>query len=461
MAESPNTNTEIIHKPTGAIHARPNYKFEPFTASEKKLSNICFANSAKQGFLAKKYFIPIDVVFDLLGNEKSHNREWLEEVGDSLVGKKIEWNIFGQDNTRDWGVCTFFSAFGITRGKVWYRLNDEAVEQMKDSEIYGRFALEIEKDMTNVYAINLYEHLIGHISLHPDEPEVELEPIDVEDLRYKVYDARGTSYGEFKVLKKRVIVPSIQMVNDITDIKVEADYIRKGRPVKQVIFTVKRKKHYQMALPYTRVPEDAVESEADEEKELQIINLLTDHGVSKRKAKTLATKFDADHITSNLNYVLEQKEAGKDIKGLGGYIVKAIEEDYRPKKTPAEIKKEEENKKRAAEARKKKAEAAAVQAREEYVKERKIAWDRYRQGVYQDYIRSLTKVERDKFKAHLLETLDERDAANVRAQSLSWAGTGFAVIRVMPHLFDSDPKFSSEEEFEKGWDRRREFKEAA
>ncbi len=56
--------------------------------------------------------------------------------------------------------------------------------------------------------------------------------------------------------------------------------------------------------------------------------------VSERKAKALVKKYEPQRISENIELVEREHQAGK-VKVLSAYLIRAIEDDYRPRLPPA------------------------------------------------------------------------------------------------------------------------------
>jgi hypothetical protein len=121
--------------------------------------------------------------------------------------------------------------------------------------------------------------------------------------------------------------------------------------------------------------------------------LLIEYGVSPRKAQQLADKYDVDRVRENITYAQEEYESGK-VRKLSAYVIRAIEEDYRPKKTPVDIQKEKEQ-----------ADAEERRRRQEALEDEKRAWHRYRDTQVRRRFANLPADEQERRREKFVEQL--------------------------------------------------------
>ncbi len=119
---------------------------------------------------------------------------------------------------------------------------------------YVRYQLKNIISLRSQYSVRLY-------------PKLKDRPfgwtVSLEELR-QILGATASSYDVFKDFNKHVLQKAIKEINEITDIDVTAEKIRKGRAVVSIKFTVKDKK--QILLDR----DQAVHHVAEEEEEEQI-----------------------------------------------------------------------------------------------------------------------------------------------------------------------------------------------
>jgi hypothetical protein len=114
---------------------------------------------------------------------------------------------------------------------------------------------------------------------------------------------------------------------------------KNGRSVVAILFSIERAA---VQIPLPLVDMDIVTSDEGDvllEKDILILSLVN-KGLSRVAAIKLVETYDGDRIRANIAYVEKECGAGK-VKNPPAFLLRAIEEDYRPKKTPEELHKED------------------------------------------------------------------------------------------------------------------------
>ena len=179
---------------------------------------------------------------------------------------------------------------------------------------------------------------------------------------YSVEEWRGLlgatkkSYDVFSQFKKYVLLPAVDVVNEITDINVEPEYIKAGRKTTNIIMHIKSKNtkngneeinHYiESKTSYGNSEENIItdaskenENVAEVEQTKDFIIGLTDQELDcvKRMVdiyslnESVAVKYVKGYgilyCQENMEYVRNVKKAG-NAHNPGGYLVQALEKDY-------------------------------------------------------------------------------------------------------------------------------------
>ena len=332
-----NLEKALFYKPTGTVQIA-----NKFSLIERKLLNAIIWHSQKNRFKPEERVIPIRDVFELIGLKKSENYDVIKASLRMLTGTIIEWNIFHEDKTKEWGVCTFLASGGIERGKVKYILNPKIIEQINQPTLYAKIQLLVQSRVRKRHALVLYEFFLDSLGRAKTNSFKIIVPLE------KLYDLLGVNEERtYKFFNRDVIKPSLQEIVKHTDIEVTYKTSRKGRKVADIIFFVEKKETFQLSLDMEIKGQDTgrfddVGEVAEIEHQKDLLSLLVHHGIGKRKAEELVNVFDADRIRGNVEHIREQQKLGKDIKNPKAYLVRAIEDDYRPIKAPAELKAKKE-----------------------------------------------------------------------------------------------------------------------
>ncbi len=342
-------------KPTATIHVGTK-----LSLIERKVFNALIWHSQKHRFGRKSDRLPLDLLLDLIGLGKSKNVAVIKEALERLATCPITWNTLSKDRSEEWGVCTFLAGATISRGKVRYLLNPLLVEKINNPTLFAKIQLLVQTQFSSKYSLALYEFLLDEMGRSGNPRNLEFT-VPLETARHVLQFE-----GAYKYLNSDVLKPCIREINKHSDIDVGFTSIKKGRRVAALRFTVEKTAfQIQMGFEELKVLEIEERSPEDTLKEELLIRLI-DKGVSSRKAESLIRAYDAERIAANIELVETEQRSGK-LKNAAAYLVKAIEEDYRPKKTPEEKRAE----------RKREARRRAEKA-EQYRKALEEEWGEYR-----------------------------------------------------------------------------------
>ena len=198
-----------------------------------------------------------------------------------------------------------------------------------------------------VKSIRFYEILASYRRLGKATFEVE----DIKK-RLQILD----KYKRHKDFRMYVITQAQKELKEKTDIYFEFTEERQGRKVARIHFTI-----YSQKKPQTFKNKDAKKQTKHQENKNNVISnalernplsdlqqksdeILLRNGVDQLGRKRLIKSYQLDQIINNADLVLEKFKNGK-IDNLAAATVRAIKEDWVPKKSPFE--KEEEEKKQA------------------------------------------------------------------------------------------------------------------
>ncbi len=306
-----------LNKPTAAIHI-PN----SFTATERKLVNICLFEGLKDNFGSEVYLVDVKRTLEFLGCDRTKNTHWLKnQLFSALLSKIIRWNVLKADKTLQEWSCTFLSGYvhEPEDGTLGFSFNPLAVKQFQQRQLYSRLLLQMQVPFKSGHALALYEYLNDAMQRHKgDELTTGLR---LNDLRL-LLGVSDTQYLEFKHLNQRAIKPAFEEINKHTDIEVTRKLIRENRNVAGLQIVVKRKQNFQPTLDLKLTPGQLSEKPVSDE-----AKLLIDYGVTSNKAVKMAELYETDKIVRNVHYTINRAEKST-IKNFPSYLVKAITDDY-------------------------------------------------------------------------------------------------------------------------------------
>lgn len=403
----------LFYKPTGTVQIS-----NKFSLVERKLLNAIIWHSQKHKFKPGEHALPVRDVFHLIGLDSSRNNEVLKDSLRALTSTVIEWNVFGEDRVEEWGVCTFLASGVIRGGKLYYILNPKIVEKINQPTLYAKIQLLVQSQVRKRHALVLYEFFLDSLSRTRKDSLRIVLPTE------KLYDLLSSNKDMgYKFFNRDVIKPSLNEINKHTDIGVVFDTNKEGRKVVELIFLIEKKAEFQLYLDFDTERLDQVENLEDMRSasgagELQV--LLEHHGVGERKAKTLVTTFEEDRIRGNIEHLLEEQKSGKRIRNVPAYLVKAIEEDYRPKKSPKE---QQETR-----AKQSKAKAAAAKKERDKIKEE---WKRFCEQRVKEHFGERPEEWQEEKRNLFLKEIEKEGRAGILRSSFRKQGFDSPMIQAV------------------------------
>jgi hypothetical protein len=375
------TSEEIL-KPTATIHVG-----NRLSLIERKVFNTIIWHSQKSRFTKNTDTLSVALLMSVIGLERSKNMDVIKEALEKLTTTPIVWNTLRKDRTTDWGICTFLAGAELSGGQLRYVLNPLLVDKVNHPTLFAKIQLLVQRQFSSKYSLVLYEFLLDELGRAGSPTAHEVE-VSLDTVRHILqFD------GAYKHLHSDVLKPCVREINKCTDISVGYRGVKKGRAVVALLFSFKRQA-VQIEIPLDNLDLlGANDGECLPEHQSLALTLV-ERGVSTHKARKIVETYDEERIRENIEYAEREHEAGK-VKKLSAYVIRAIEEDYRPKKTKDELRKETEQ----AEERERHAEA---QARKDLEKE----WNTFRSSRVRDLFDGLSETEQEERRNAFAEQLE-------------------------------------------------------
>jgi plasmid replication initiation protein len=326
------------------------------TGREKKLVSYMVACISPYDDDFKEYKFPVSQFAEFFSiTDKNVNKEY-ERIATGIMSKP-----FTVENDRE-----KFTACWLA----------EAAYDKKTKEMRFRFTprlkpylIRLKKYYTRYRMINLIHlencHSEAMYELLKQFENIGQRRIYLDDLRNML--GLGKKYPLYSNLRAKVLEPTVSEINEFTDIAVSYEEIKEGRKIVALHFKIWQnseneqlqknlEKHGTNESPEESsslsniVDEYQVPKELPEELKPVIQRLVEEFGFDLTEAMAIAQKYDYDRITENLTITEKRVRSNKD-KGIPTditkYARKAIETDFRQKKTGLELKIENEKKTRS------------------------------------------------------------------------------------------------------------------
>ena len=260
----------------------------------------------------------------------SRNQEHLKDMLKSLAECTVEWNVLGKEKKQVWGVATLLASAEIENGICTYGFAPHLRLKLYNPRVYAKLNLRLQNRFTDRHALILWEICFDYFDTARDQGET---PFILLDTFRELMGVAPDEYPAFKTLNQCVIKPAIKEINELTNFFVEVEQKRESRKVAFLKFIISR-------LKPIAPPEPIQESLFPDIEDLPAIaNMLVQVGVSRREAlKIINQGWDGVVVDvpredyRDFRAYVEEKiglaQQATDVKNIGGFIVKAIRENY-------------------------------------------------------------------------------------------------------------------------------------
>ena len=259
----------------------------------------------------------------------SKDSDHLKETLEALVDCTVKWNILGKDKEEEWGVASLLASARIKDGICTYGFAPHLRLKLYNPRIYTKLNLRLQNRFTSRYALILWEVCFDYFDIARNQGETPFIPL--ETFR-ELMGIGEDDYPIFKEFNRNVIKPAIKEINELTNFFIEVERKRIGRRIGELKFRISRLRE----LP----PAEPTQEELFDIDDLPAIAIkLLQAGVSQREALRIANQeWDAVDVAArpedrdDFAVYVEEKiglaQHATDIKNAGGFIVKAIHENY-------------------------------------------------------------------------------------------------------------------------------------
>lgn len=302
---------------------------------ERKIYNVMLKNAFPSLQKKNVYKVNLNYVKSMIGRE-GNNYDDIKEAIQTLVKTTVQWNIFNKDNKNEWGITTFLAAASIKNGICTYEYSTKLREFLAAPNIYAKLNLLVQRKFSTKYALILWEYFIDKLSVQ-NKSSIQTEYIQLDQLRLLL--GVENEYLDFKIFNRDILKKSLSEINKVSDIEVEVTYQRQLRKIVALSFKVSRQKNFQYPLINMQnsnsFGETAMSIDSDNKisdrfdiSEHLLNILIKEFYVAQKVAQRIVNTYNIEDINQSLDVVRNQIEAGKDIKDIAAYTVKAIDEGW-------------------------------------------------------------------------------------------------------------------------------------
>ena len=247
-------------------------------------------------------------------------RTQIEWIGTNERGKEISWKIFNYLSSAEisWGSDSFT-----------YGFDPELAQYLYQPEVFAKINLIAQRKFGSKYTISLYENCARYRKtdkFHGDWWYIYSRILwDIELFR-KLMGVSGVKlYSTFAELNRRIIKPSINEINQHSDIAISIETKREGRKVVGVQFLVdENKSQVQLKIPWVK-EEVEIAKASENQAVIKCIELGIWDGVAIQWLKM----YGEAYLLEKIQLAEHHKKTGKIHTSLAGWLVRAIKNDFK------------------------------------------------------------------------------------------------------------------------------------
>lgn len=294
---------------------------------QRKVSNALLYHAYPELMSKEEHEITVKQLCRLIGYQ-GNNHAVIKEALRGLISTVIEWNLIddktGQEN---WTASSILASVSLQGPLCYFAYSPRMKQLLHSPSMFGKIDLVIQSRFRSSYGLALYENCIRYRGL-PQTKWIEI------DLFKKLMGVQPGLYDIFRDFKRRVLDKAVDEVNMYSDLTVTPEYLKEGRKVVRVRFTLKERAKRTRLGDRQRVRVAALKSLTGLKE-----TLTKTFALSETQADELLAAHAPDYLLKKIEIVeaSRQYKAGK-VKNVAAYLMSAIKQDFKaPKEKPTEI----------------------------------------------------------------------------------------------------------------------------
>ena len=304
----------VLKKHINTIHCSNN-----LSLVQRKLFNALLFEAYPNLAHQTKFEIPVRYLCKLIGYN-SNDYKGLKKSLLTLITTAIQWNVLDCITGKEdqWKASAILASAELINGLCLYEYSEVMRELLFQPDIYGRIDMSLIAKFKSSYGLALYENCIRYQGLK----QTPWFPLDSFRKLMGVFENK---YLAFKDFKKRVLVVAVEEVNALSPLTIEPEIERRNQKVTQIRFKLTKKK------------KNMVDTVDLQDNTLEAI-LLNVFNLSKPHLMEVKATYSEPYIQEKVDLILKSDSflTGK-IKTLSGYLMNALQKDYKAAKTSKQV----------------------------------------------------------------------------------------------------------------------------
>lgn len=264
-----------------------------------------------------------------LSGFNSNDHAVLKDALRTLNEARIEFNVFDADGEEEvWGTVVMLSQAVVRDGICEYAYPPAIRSQLHNPAVYALIDLGIQERFSSQYALALYENCVRY-------RRIGTTGWKTLDQWRAVLGVPEGAHTAFKYLNRDVLQVAIREVNTHSDITLVMEREKQGRSIARLKFLVEEKA--QMTLPLENASASTADGVLDprslvpdsdsllDDRQRRLVSVF---GLTAAQALDLCTRYPANLVDRNVQYVSAFVAKGGGVRNLAAYVIEAIRSDY-------------------------------------------------------------------------------------------------------------------------------------
>ena len=245
---------------------------------------------------------------------------------------KVKWNVLDKDKEEEWGIAVLLASADIKNGVCTYGFAPHLRLKLHNPRIYAKLNLRLQNRFKSQYALVLWEICFDYFDTDRDQGETPF--ISLEGFR-ELLGIESDEYPAFSIFNRAVIKPALKEINDLTSYHIAVEQKRIGRRIAELKFRITKAKLVEQIpiqeslFPDIENPPHRLPSNSSRQRSIGTWHCKspTKRGISSSPEKLSPPGTYSDFAA----YVAEKIEISQhaaEVKNRGGFIIKAIRENY-------------------------------------------------------------------------------------------------------------------------------------
>lgn len=297
----------LLHKHVAAIHVDGK-----LTLLQRKAINVLLLNAYDSLLTQPVHRIEVRALSLLSGFDSNDTRQ-LKQALKALASTPIEWDILNPDGSATWATSAIIAHAKLHKGVCEYAYSPELARRLYHPDTYATINLNIQRKFSSGHTLALYENCVRFRKAR------STGWWDIDTFRRLMGVAQFPLYEKFKYLNDRVIRPSVEEINATSDIIIETEFAKNGRHTASLRFLVRD--NPQLSL-IDEMQTDAIRTS-------QAFAKAKQFGISDRLAYQWILDKGEDYVLAKIAYTEQQEKQGRIRGTSSGFLIAAVEGDYR------------------------------------------------------------------------------------------------------------------------------------